>query len=291
MAYSTGTATSLAAMHTACKDACVADGWAWDAVEEVLSKGTSFIKLYVNIDAVQGDGLAILGRTSLTAGDGPYYVQIGALGRVALTFPVTYHAFTFSNEVFFIISSGSSYQYISFGKSTQPGLVGTGCYYSGSLTFNVPSLTYAPRVQLNETNASANCPAFAWAVYQNVITQNTFVHSDMDADGWVLNIGSIVAGHKPSVELLASQPNTYDMEAILLPIKVLKLRASSLYSQVMEVENARYLRNDYHPDESIITIGLDKWMVFPHLKRNTATRDGGTGHSGTLAWAIKYEGP
>lgn len=293
MGYTTGTVASFTAMQTALKDACVADGWAWDGTEEVLSKGTMFVKLFLVSEAVYGDGLAILGRTSLTAGDGPNYVHIGALGQVALAFPVTYHAFTFTNEVYFIISSGDTYQYLTFGQSTQPGITGTGCYYSGSLPFYVSTPSSPPAVLLGATYSVSNCPAFGWAgdTSNEPYQSNTFVHSDLDGAGWALDYFDTKAGHYYLTELLSAQPNTYNVEAVLLPIKLLKGRPSGFYSQVMEAANSRYLRNDYYADETILTIGTDKWMVFPFLKRNIEVRGGGYNHSGTLAWAIKYEGP
>ncbi len=290
MPYTTGTAVSFTAMRTALVNACVADGWTWDSGNEVIYKGTIYAKLSI-ATGTHGDEIRILGRTSTTAGDGPYYASIGPALQTALSFPVTYHTFVFSNEVLLVISSGDEYQWLTFGESQQTGLSGTGNFYGASLASNVPA-TF--------TMVAAGgfyAPAIFWGNYYGATYgKNCFVHSDLDGDAWwpgLTTSDTIVTGAKYLYDLISVQPNSYNQETILLPIKAFKNRGDSNVSQTLEIENARHLRNDNYVNEEIVTIGLDSWMIFPCFKKNIDTRDGGSAltHSGTFGFAVKYEGP
>jgi hypothetical protein len=288
MAYTTGTAATFAAMRTALTDACVADGWTWDSGNEVIWKGTIFAKVSI-ATGTYGDGLRVLGRTSTTAGDGPNYTQIGPALRVPLVFPVTYHIFTFTNEVMMVVSSGDQYQWLIFGQSQQAGLIGTGNFYGSSL-----AETVVPSVDMSTYGGTASNAIF-WnysAYYAGA--KNCFLDSNIDTGGWNLGegiSGRSCAGIKYASELIATQPNAYNSESVLLPVKVFKTRADSKYSQTMEMENIRHMRIDNYQNEDIITLGLDKWMVLPYFVRNTSDRDSGLYDTGTFGMAVRYEGP
>jgi hypothetical protein len=285
MAYTTGSATSFAAMLTALTDACVADGWTWDSGNEVIWKGAIFAKLSV-VSGTYGGGLSVLGRTSTTAGDGPNYAQIGPALQTALIFPITYHIFTFANEIMMVISSGDQYQWLTFGQSQQPGLPGSGNFYGASLAVSVDIDLWITSSQGYATQA------LFWntslAIFE---TRNCYIDSDLDGGGWSLTTNPV--GIKYATELIDSQPNSYNNESVLIPIKGFLPRASDKFSQTLEVENARHMRIDNYQNEDIITLGLDKWMVFPWFVKNTAVRNGGDDvlHTGTFGWAIRYEGP
>ena len=62
---------------------------------------------------------------------------------------------------------------------------------------------------------------------------------------------------------------------------------------VLEVRNARYMRIGNNDPEQVITLGPDRWKVFPFLRKNASVPDGGSviDHSGTFGWAIRYDGP
>jgi hypothetical protein len=264
MAYSTGQAANYAALKTALINACTGDGWTLTG--DVLSKGTMFFKCTVEANK-------------------DYYTDI--------PWPVTYHAFTFTNEVYFVISYGDEYQWLTFGQSQQPGLTGSGNYYSGSLAADITSRGYT--VGVYGIVYLYGCPApFVGAYGSYEWARNGYLDSGIDGEDWYLGQGLTGRGRSMgyNVRLLQTQPNNYNMESVLLPVKVFKTRSDSLYSQTFQAENSRYLRNDNYSDETIVTIGLDQWMTFPFYKRNTSARNGGTvGDSGTFGWAIKYEGP
>jgi hypothetical protein len=308
MSYTTGSAASFAAVKTALVNACVADGWtntadAGGAV--VLSKSGVFVQV---VDTI--DGLAFLGRTSLDAGNAPNACAMGDITIAILaensdvvSFPLTYHVFTFTNEVFLVIGYGGKYQWATFGLSPQAGLTGSGafvgasCGSTRSCYYNVATIGDTIGGGYSHQNSSL---ALFWNTKWGFVNQrNCFVHSNIDPTyPWDLGLttSSDQTGVKYMTELIRSQPNSFNSESVFIPIRAYKERTDGKSSQVIEVANARHIRVDNYNNEQIITLGLDKWMVFPWYRKNTAVRNGsGTAqsvnHTGTFGWAIKYEGP
>lgn len=88
-------------------------------------------------------------------------------------------------------------------------------------------------------------------------------------------------------------PNRWNSEAVLLPIRGWKVRPENKITLTLDLEHARWTRVDNYEPGQLISIGPDRWKIFPCYRKNAAARDGGTGidHSGTLGWAVRYEGP
>ena len=120
---------------------------------------------------------------------------------------------------------------------------------------------------------------------------DTGLDSDDQYYPWLPSYDPVTPGIKYMSELITTQPNAFNNEGVLLPIKVIKTRASSKYSQVLQLENARNIRIDNYTPQEIIALGTDEWMVFPWYKKNVSARNGGgdVTHTGTFGWAIKYE--
>jgi hypothetical protein len=309
MSYTTGSAVSFAAVKTALIDECVTDGWTNTADSGgyvVLSKSGVFVRV---IDAV--DKISFRGRTSLDAGNAPNNVNIGDIHiydgtqiniEYPVSFPLTYHIFTFTNEVFLVIGYGDRYQWAAFGLSTQAGITGTGAFVGASFG-NMDTYPYFSILSITSSSGGLSGPfrspgALFWGTdANNDAVRNSFIHSNIDPSypwdlGETTNSLSIT-GIRNITQLLDTQPNAYNSESVLLPIRAYKERTDSKRSQVLEVENARYIRVDNYNNGEVITLGLDKWMVLPWHQKNVPSRNGGTGvnHSGTFGWAIKYEGP
>jgi hypothetical protein len=310
MAYYTGSAVSFAAVKTALVNACVADGWTNTADaggNVVLSKSGVFVQV---VEALVS--LSFLGRTSLDAGNAPNPVSMGditvlqdAYGVVSdiVSFPLTYHVFTFTNEVFLVIGYADRYQWATFGLSTQAGLPGTGAFVCATASTRSG---YRGLVDIRAGRSavpwmySVTTPALFWpTTYVTAGHKNCFLHSNIDPSlPWTLPLTELeydTTGIQHCTELIKTQPNTFNSESVLLPIRAYKERIESKISQVMEMENARHIRVDNYNNEHILTLGLDQWMIFPWYKKNVADRDctGATyqDHTGTFGWAIKYEGP
>jgi len=82
---------------------------------------------------------------------------------------------------------------------------------------------------------------------------------------------------------------------VLLPIRAYKIRPSSKVSLIGDLENARYMRIDNYAPGEVFNLGAERWKALPWHQKNAtpAGRSGGDGltHTGTLGWAIRYEGP
>ncbi len=125
--------------------------------------------------------------------------------------------------------------------------------------------------------------------------RNCFVHSDLDSQGWWFDqsAGTVQAGVKLSAPLLALLPNSWNNEAVLLPLRAYKARPSSKISLIADLANARLTRVDNYTPGEIIAIGSDRWKIYPWFRKDSGARDGGVelAHTGTFGWAIRYEGP
>lgn len=125
--------------------------------------------------------------------------------------------------------------------------------------------------------------------------RNCWVHSDLDAQGWWLAqaLSDSPVGIAPTAPLMGLLPNTWNSEAVLLPIRAYKVRPSYKISLTADLEHARYTRIDNYTPGQIITLGSERWKIFPWYRKDAVNRNGGyvINHSGTFGWAIRYEGP
>jgi len=292
MAYYNGSAVDMAAVRTALVDACLAEGWSWDAGAEVLSKGSIFARVRV----VSGY-LELLGRTSAASGNAPSVVRMGQLAAVPITYPAAYEIFLFDAEVYLVVNYNiDHYQWCAFGSSNIDGLTGTGMWLGATLEASNPdgiSITSTEGLATNNTVT----PALFWAtaIQPGARNRNCYVNSGLDSEGWNLTVadGGIAVGVGQMVPLIGLLPNSWNSEAVLLPIRCYKIRPSAKISLVADLEHARYTRIDNYQPGEIVAIGADQWKVFPWYVKNTAQRNGGSGisHTGTFGWAIRYEGP
>lgn len=296
MAYYSGAAIDITAVRTALVAACTSEGWTWNSSTEMLSKGTVFVRLQL----VNGY-LELLGRTAAGTGDAPNVVRMGQLWNTPLSWPLAYEVFVFNNEVFMVINySVDYYQFCMFGKSAVQGLPGSGMFIAATLSHQAAS----NGVTISSTDGGSGglqCagPAPFWSRVATLSTYqahlNYWVHSDLDGQGWWTGQSQFGArvGVAAAAPLMALLPNDWNSEAVLLPIRCWKVRPSNKTSLTLELQNARWTRNDNYDPGQVIQIGSDRWKVFPCYRKNAAARNGGSiiDHSGTFAWAVRYEGP
>lgn len=298
MAYATGTANDLTALRSALFAACTANGWMLSG--EVLHKGS----VHVRVQIVAGfltfyAGNGIDGSNNITDG-APSLCRIGRIGNIvssAFTWPLTYEIHVHADEVYLVCNYNIDlYQWAAFGQSTVQGLSGTGVWCAASAAAVAPTTS----IWISATSGQHCCPALFYNVGLSGSNSRGahFIHHGLDGLGWsdtLDNFGSSAGGASFTVAPLASVlPNAWNGESVLLPIQVFMPRAvGGRVSLVADLADARYLRIDNQVPGEIISLGPDKWKVYPWYKKNSAVRDGGNGvdHTGTFGWAIRYDGP
>lgn len=297
MAYYSGSANDLATLRAAILSACTDHGWSLSG--NILSKGTQFLQILV-----ESGYLTFLAGTGASAGAitgaAPNKVKIGNMGVTLLTYPLAYELFVFDLEVYVVVNfSVDAYQWAAWGLSTVGGLAGTGMWVGASGGDYVPSAPYD--ISISNLGGGANgrpSGALFWTTtLSGAANITSHLHHNLDGRGWDLANPSnpaLAVGIEALVPLMTLLPSAWNSEAVLLPIRAYAIRPSSRCSLIADLENARYTRLDNYNPGQIIQLGADRWKVFPWLRKNMTVRNGGqsiVGHSGTLGWAIRYEGP
>jgi hypothetical protein len=317
MAYYSGNAASLTALRDALLAHAQADGWVLTG--DVLSKAGVYFQIGLTATNVTCRGCesnALLNPGPQVAMIGAIYVQSGQTTR-QISFPCNYEVFGFGQEFYFVVNYDTdSYQWMAFGKSTVPGLLAQGGWY-GATVGGIPSYgsdggVYAP-VILNvsgpdnvEAGVYGNCTSamlfaveYGYASATAAPARNSWVNNGLDGHGWYpytpSNVEAKWLGLHAVSQLLYTQPSAWNSEAALLPLQCWRPRLGYKSSLVADLENARHVRVDNFSPGDILTLGADKWKVFPWYRKDATQRNGilwtRINHTGTFGWAIRYEGP
>lgn len=288
----------------------------------VLSKNGVFFRLGLGYMANVDTGITCIGCESNTAANpAPNPVSMGRLWARSgyptheMTFPANYEVFGFDNEFYVVVNYDvSRYQFMAFGKSTVPGLPGQGGWCAASigewrsLTGDSTSPVVMSAVLGGDTSTYYNrrciAPAMLWTresnnVCESAETRNYWVNHGLDGHGWKWGASDTVSpkGVLTFSNLIKLLPSEFSTDTVLLPMRAYKERPSFKASLVLDLEHARHTRVDNLAPGEIITIGVDRWKVFPYYVKSLVDRDvSGTGsssydHTGTFGWAIRYEGP
>lgn len=326
MAYVTGSAASMSALLSALQGACTANGWTLSG--NVLHKGSCYAEVLVSsyytasghLSVCAGNGID--GSNNLTD-RAPNESYLGALRATAsggawvgLTFPLTYnvHVHASTDEVWLLVNYDTDYwQWLSFGQIPAPGNLGTGNYHcapihktSGSTQLSSVSMLSQPEATSYTGSDFPTCIPFAKFTNKSNMG-NGFIHGVIDAStgvpawcsGQPTSMSATASNYATSMyfaaKLWSRTPNAWSNEAVLVPIQIAQMRASSKLSLIAQMKHARYVRNDFIEPGAIITLGIDKWKVYPCFRRDVSNRDGtgtsGGNHSGTMAIAVRYDGP
>lgn len=297
MSYYTGSAADLEALRTALTAACVTEGWALDG--EVLHKGDVHVRLQLSSPylTILG-GTGIDGDNNLT-GSAPNISRIGSVAGAALAYPVTYEIFIHASpdEVYFVVNTNvDQYHWLAFGLSSVEGLPGTGVWFGASRGANSQQNIYMDSGGNPASGLpSGECvPALFWheATSGDSSVIESRIQHGVDGNSWNLNTSSYALSAFFMSVLLDTQPNAWNDDAVLLPIRAYVPRASNKVSLVLDTAHARMLRIDYLDPGEVITLGADKWKIFPWYRKNTGSRSlsSGSNHTGTFGWAIRYDG-
>lgn len=322
MPYLTGTVASATALRSIVEQAGIDAGYT--LASGVLSKGDSHIKL----TAPSTNELRIE-----SARDAAFTLPAPGFARIADDgWPATYHLFRFANPdmvMVVLVAAGTRHQHLGFGvigekvgawtggewfSASKSGvaynaaglvsipiilkgeffstIVGDGTLFSGEPVPFWASLTPGPAMSGSYLFANITGKQSGWSTA--IITPS----SDGIATGGFTHFVQATPGFLP---LLQRQPNAWNAEPVLLPWNLNMLRDQAKVSRLGALSHLRALRIDNLGSGDIITLGLDRWMVFPASRKNSVDRDGwvggtaaatqSTAHTGTFGWAIRYDGP
>lgn len=305
MAYQTGSANSYADILAAIVSVTTANGWTWDATNGVLSKGGLYFQL-----TTTSSYLRVLGGTGGGGGSPlsgyPYrWCAISNTSRTTIAFPATYyvHLHPTQDQVFVMLNYASVYwQWLLLGRASNFGYPGSGAYYGAALPRDFDGY-YIPPGQGSQTNMVPATLEMDSTGSGNGSSPPNFVMLDqLDYTQWsggeLSQANAIIRAWPECSQQIASQPNQWNQEIVLLPVRFVKARGSSLYSLIGEIDQIRFTRNTYLNDGDVITLGTEKWKVYPAYSKNASVPDGSLetptgspGHSGTYAIAVRYDGP
>lgn len=301
MAFYNGSCNDVNQLLTAVNNACTANGWILS--DGILSKQNCFVQLYTSgsiLYLMGGDGQK---GSSLTDSPKLSDGRLLAANLGGVTYPLTYNIHVMDKEVYLFVNYNVDFwSYLAFGQSGVKGLPGTGNWYGG---------LYPLSVYGKKGNGHANCLLFSafdssGSIFNSEQGISWFFHHGLDGYPWSISgnqVGNInnttwaslpsqAAATKIIEPLLIRQPNSWNNEAILLNISPAIYRPEGWLSVVGDLKHARYIRNTYYNDGQIITLGQDKWRVYPCIRKNTTSPEPNytNDHSGTYALAIRYEG-
>ncbi|KVW96177.1 hypothetical protein [Thiobacillus denitrificans] len=267
----------------------------------VLSKAGVFFKISetaINIICLGCESNAVLNPAPGVVSIGRIYELSGYPTR-EISFPCNYEVFGFAQELYMVANYDvDAYQWMAFGKSTVPGLIGQGGWCAATIgVFGISSAADAIEIAQTGGGSYSTTAAAFWKTQYGgyIISNNAWVNSGLDAHGWTYN-GSILdfpIGILHSTTLITLQPSVWNSESVLLPLRCFKARPSYKSSLIADLANARHFRIDNFTPGDILIIGSDKWKVFPWYRKNVTARNGGNyiNHTGTFGWAIRYQGP
>lgn len=301
MGYYTGTTASMSELRTALINAATtligADpdaGWTWDSGAEELYKSIDGVDCVVKLTVPSVDNIGVLGRSARGSGSALATTLCGRISThadLALAWPMVYHIFVHPYEVYMVAKYSSEYFInLCFGRSKHPGLVGTG-NFAASNWYATKAATATPINMLDYSqgigSAYHNIPFYGMGTVNNAL-RNGYIHHNLDGAGWgeaYASAGAIdFSGGR-----LVTQPNTWNSEAVLIPIIVCAGRASNKQSPVLQLEHAMMTKINNYDLEEVLTIGADEWVVFPAFKKNINFPGGGqaVNHTGCIGWAIR----
>ncbi len=322
MAYVTGTASSYANLLTAIQTALTANGWT--NTSGVLSKGTTHVLLRAANPFSTGSQtniIASIGNSSsggaLTGTPAPTAVRMGTFSNVVnsgdFVFPCTYRIFinTSPDEVYIYVNYNTDmYQWLAWGKSPTPGSSGNGTWLAGTFgalptgtTTNVNSVLGAANAfYIANTGAAGSVNTTSAGLFMNSVSYSSLggsnsqsiIHSGTAGDnGWSVftNRSELPNAYEALGDLMRYSPNAWNGQSTLFKINISIPVGSNKVQMCGELAHARLIKINFIDVGSIITLGSDKWMIFPCFRKGSAELNGTGDTTGFFGHALRYDGP
>lgn len=292
MAYYTGQCSSYQHLADILVEKCQAHGWTWQ--DSILNKDDLYLKITIEngillTGGTGKDGLNLVNQSN-------YSSRLGATANFEKNiFPAIFHLFIFSNEVYLMMKFDiDKFYYLAFGKSTLlNNSNGTGLWLCAT---SPRQFTYTSKntenIEIHTTHGGyygrAVAPFWALNEFSNGRCYYSICHG-LDNVLWSSESNKAYVNFAPLIDRL---PTVYFSDSPLLPYNIYLERPENKISLIAQLQNARFVRVDNYEPEQIITLGHEKWIVFPFFRKNVQAKNGGYGidHTGTFGWAIRYEG-
>lgn len=329
MAYISGTAFSAADLITALTSFCTANGWTVSS--GVLSKGSVHVRpalagttrYFVKLEIGDTAGFASPGQ--LGVGWHPYINLQQVWPVFYRIFDIDDGDGGFTVIMSVLEANQVDYEYLAFGfLANKVGTWAGGEWIYGTHgSSSDPAEGHTASPSGPGLNISNDSGGNATEVYQDhhglMFTERTGGGGDSDSNypNTILrcdletvapfvgtniyppdNPDNAMGMMRMTHMLIMRGKNLWNQESCLVPIHVFKYRASATMSRLGTVCGVRFMRLDNYENGDIIPLGSDRWMVLPCIKRNVANPGGTTpayhgwgGDSGSIAYAIKYDGP
>ena len=290
MAYYTGQVNSFAELKSVIEQAASQAGWTLES--GYLRKAQAYIRISDNanyLDVVQS-------TTADASGESP---GVARIALVNASFPLTYriHAFAQPDEIYCIIQYNLVFfECVAFGISDIPGIGGTGLWATGSRERNSALVAqHNTVVQIRGIESGGtpwNTPGVRGLFWiDDGANAGGGVHCGLDGPAQF-----IIPSHSSASfihALWAALPSPLNEAHVLLPIKLVLLRPNGSRTIAVQHRHARFMRIDNVEPADVIEFGSERWKCYPVFAKNVAQRDGQyyAAHSGTLGYAIRYDGP
>jgi len=123
-----------------------------------------------------------------------------------------------------------------------------------------------------------------------VVYNNSQIHCEIDGIVWADTGVAATNVMQPdyTISSLFRSPNSWNNQSDLIPIHLQFRMLSTLFGYIGYIEHIRFIRIDNYNLGDIITLGTDQWKVFPVFQKDATNRNGTTGSTGTLGFAIRY---
>jgi hypothetical protein len=309
MAYQTGTVTSTADLASVITNFAVANGWTLNS--GVLSKGDAYIRLQV----ISGSEIRIdaARNGNFSAPDiSPRYSRI-----FNTTWPstATYHIFAFSNPdtVWCTINFDViKFQHIGFGMIEKYGTWGGGQWFhaqhtqeSTSRDGNVTSYIDGNVDPVYSLNMSTECALFWGARSGGTYLDNepSKIQCDLRGNVWEPPPSTTdVHVFMPQIvtPIHKTNPNAFNGQTVLTPFIPFLKGGDGYFMSLGHIGHLRFAKLANYDPGDVITIGPDRWKVFPWYIKDTTKPDGEKSpatwspylpSTGILGVAVRYDGP
>ncbi len=308
MAHFIGQVSSISELKNVLFEALLNSGWIADG-SNIMKKNNIAIQCVASGNALACRmGLGASAGSLITPSPSDFYLY-AIVSSEPFLYPIKYNIHLFDKEVFLIVNwSIDKYTYLMFGQSPVSGLPGSGNWLcsTNAVTSTVSGIDYGYNSPYNTINVAYNGSLTTgpfWGRLGGGTPMADTFHIQFNGYEWTsIYGGSADFQNEPDPGVKAcngagrimadSQPNAWNNQSILAPVMPNISMASNKCVIIGEIINLRYIRLDNLNPEEIVTLGTDRWKVYPFYKKNAAARNNGyrAPHSGTLGYAVRYDG-